>query len=696
MPMMAKMRGLAPWFIIGVGGLFVLFMIISDSNVLEALGGGSTNNIGSVNGIDITYQEFQNALDQQIENKKTQTGKDVEDEELEQLKNQVWDALVTQRLINQEIEKYGLYVTDQEIKDIILGDNPPDFLKQNFIDSTGRFNRQMYETALFDPRNKEPLFQAEQIVRQNQLSAKLQSLLFASVTLSEAEVLKRYMDENIKLNVDYAPFEVILWPDSTINVTDEEVKQYYDENLDKYKIEAQRKLKFVLFQNQPSKEDSNIVRESLESVADNFKNDTSSFKSFVEIYSTLPYSLDTISIKEISREHAKQFFSASPNLILGPFAALDGYTLYHFVSSFSSNETFVEVEHILIGQLGDDEKNLEEATAVYQQLIKGADFNKIAKEKSLDKMSGETGGYLGWFGKGETVPEFEKSCFEGKVGEIQKPVKTNYGYHIIRVLSRNNIKFVVERIVNPVKQSATTKDATYNQANDFSYIAQKNGFESEAKLLNLENKETTPFLKTAASVPMLGGDKVLVDFAFENGLNSVSDVFRVANGYTVVMVSEIINEGFKPFDEVKNIVKNLVIRDKKFEKSKQLAENVFKKVSGDINKISSVDPRIKVANTGEFTLNTTIPNIGRDYAFYNHAISLEANKLSGPYRCARGYYLMKLISKSNFDKNAYELQSSTIKTTVLQERRNALFTNWLSKLKDESDIVDNRQKFFRQ
>jgi len=72
MAMMAKMRSLAPAFILTVGGLFVLFMIISDSNVLEVLGGGRTNNVGSVNGEDITYQEFQTALDQQIENQKKQ------------------------------------------------------------------------------------------------------------------------------------------------------------------------------------------------------------------------------------------------------------------------------------------------------------------------------------------------------------------------------------------------------------------------------------------------------------------------------------------------------------------------------------------------------------------------------------------------------------------------------------------------
>ena len=100
MAMMAKMRSLAPAFILTVGGLFVLFMIISDSNVLEALGGGGrSNNIGSVNGSNITYQEFQSEVDKQIENQKKQTGTDLDESQIEQLRNQVWDALVTQKII---------------------------------------------------------------------------------------------------------------------------------------------------------------------------------------------------------------------------------------------------------------------------------------------------------------------------------------------------------------------------------------------------------------------------------------------------------------------------------------------------------------------------------------------------------------------------------------------------------------------
>jgi peptidyl-prolyl cis-trans isomerase D len=119
MAMMAKMRNLAPAFIIAVGGLFVLFMVISDSNVLEVLG-ARTNNIGSVNGRDITYQEFSNYMDRAIENQKAQTGQDINEDNMDYFRDQVWDALVTQILTEEQLKKFGIVISDDEIRSVIL------------------------------------------------------------------------------------------------------------------------------------------------------------------------------------------------------------------------------------------------------------------------------------------------------------------------------------------------------------------------------------------------------------------------------------------------------------------------------------------------------------------------------------------------------------------------------------------------
>jgi hypothetical protein len=266
MAMMARMRSLAPAFILTVGGLFVLFMVISDSNVLEALGGGRQQNVGKVNGEPITYQEFQQALDQQIESRKKQTGEDLDENQIEQIRSQVWDALVTQKVLAGLIKEYKLSVSDQEVRDVILGENPPEFLTRNFVDSLGNFNRQLYEDALFDPRNKEALVQAEELVRQSRLTQKLQSIILASVTIGEDEVKNRYLEQNTNIEADYALFDLNLIPESEIKVTDDDLKAYYDKNISNYKMLAQRKLKFVLFRNVPSAEDSQLVYKNLVNV----------------------------------------------------------------------------------------------------------------------------------------------------------------------------------------------------------------------------------------------------------------------------------------------------------------------------------------------------------------------------------------------------------------------------------------------
>jgi len=693
MGMMAKMRGLAPAFIITVGALFVLFMVISDSNVLEALG-GRTNNVGSVNGEGISYQEFVNAVDQQRENQKKQTGKEVDEQDMEQLRDQVWDALVTQKLLAEQIDKFGITVADEEIKEIILGENPPEFLKQNFIDSTGNFNRQVYEQALFDTRNKEALLQAEEFVRQNRLNEKLQSLILASINISEADIKNRFNEQNLKLKVQYALVDLSLYPDSTIKFDDDDLRKYYNENLDKYKNQAQRKLQYVLFSNQPSADDSATIKRNLEIVADKFKKDTASFKSYVEIYSTVPYSKDTMALNAFTPEVTDLFSKTAPGNVIGPVATPEGYVIYKIAAIVPSNETLTKASHILINNMGSDEKNLEEANKVYAQLIAGTNFEKIAREKSGDPGSGSKGGDLGWFGKGAMVPEFEKAVFRGVVGVVQRPVKTNFGYHIIKVTAKSNSKYVIEKIVNPVQTSASTIDANYNSAQDFTYVSEKNGLEKEAKLMNYKVHETSPFVKETYSIPGIGVNKRLVDFAFENGLNKVSEVYKVTNGYVVCRISEVINEGAKPFEEVKSLIQPLVIREKKYVLAKDYAAKLKIQVGNDLFKAKTLNQKLIVDTTGQFSPNGSIPNIGRDHAFIDAAVKIELNKVSNPVKGFRGQFLLKVTERSSFDSAAYSIQRNLLRDQLFQEKRSMYVNQWLEKLKKDADIEDKRYVFF--
>lgn len=695
MPMMARMRSLAPVFIISVGAIFVLFMVISDSNVLEALG-GRANYVGKVDGEEISYQDFNNVLERQREQMTKQNGEDLTEEQTLQLRNQVWEALVTQILLKREINKYGITVSDQEVKDIILGDNPPDFLKQNFIDSTGKFNRQLYETALFDPRNKDVLIQAEEGVRQTRLNEKLQSLVFASVTVSEDELRRNFIDQNTKITADYVLAPLFLFPDSTFTVTEEDMKDYYNDNLDKYTVNAQRKIKYVMFPFKASSDDSTFSRRNLEIIAEKFQQDTSDFKSVVENYGSSKMTVDTLSMSQLPKEISGQMANAAKGKLVGPVVTPQGYTLYHLIGTVASDKPEVRASHILINQYGNAQRNKEEAMKLYDQLKSGADFSKLAMEYSRDPGSAQNGGDLGWFSKGMMVPEFEKVALNAKVGIVQEPIETQFGFHIIKVTDKSDKKYIVEKVVNPLDVSATTKDLLQSSAQDYSYIAKKNGFESEAKVMNYKVQESGAFTEDVAAIPGLGQNKNIVDFAFENGLNTVSDPFRLSQGFAVVMVSEVTNEGVKSFDEVKNTLKPQVIREKQFAKAKQLVEEIKGKINGDLSKATSINPKVTYNQAKDFTPAGVVPGLGKDWGFIETALKTDLNKVTNPVRGYRGYYLIKVTQRTPFDSSAYEIQRNTIRDKIMRQKQSTVLNEWIQELKKQADIVDKRSQFFGQ
>lgn len=693
MPMMAKMRSLAPAFIITVGVIFVLFMVISDSKIMESFGGRSTT-FGSVNGTEITQQEFSKFMERAREAQKAQTGKDIDEEYIDQFREQVWESLVTQTLLKQQYDKYGITVTDQEIADLVWGENPPQELRQQFTDSLGRFNRQAYTQALKDKRNEKLLIQYEEGLKQQRLQEKLQSVLFSSVNVGENEIKRKFIDQSINMTADYAYVDLSLIADNMVSVNESDMKKYYDENLDKFKVVPQRKLKYILFSDLPSANDSATVKKNMQSVIDLMKKDTSSFESFVKIYSTVPYSKDTISLNTVTSDVASIISNASPNSIIGPVATNEGLVIYKVGGSVVAKDPLVKASHILVKKSDDDAKDLAQANKIYDEVSKGADFAKAAQQYSQDPGTAQRGGDVGYFAKDAMVKEFSDAAMKGKVGEILKPVKTNFGYHIIKVTGRITNKYVVEKIVNPIKPSAATLEKNSAEANDFSFLAKKSSFEKEAELMKYKVLETAPFTEEAVYVPGIGYNKRITEFAFANSVNSISESYKVQNGHVVFKVSEVINAGVKKFEEVKEYVKNLVIREKKFAKAAEIAKDIKNKVGGDLSKASTINPKVTYANTGNFTANSTLPQVGKDYSFIDNALVLDKGKVSDPIKGQRGVYLIKVIQRTDFDKSAYQMQRNSIRDQLLQEKKGTFFSQWLAKLKKDSKIVDNRYIYF--
>lgn len=694
MGMMAKMRSLAPWFIITVGGLFVLFMVLSDSQLVNIMGQRS-NNIGYVNDEPITYQQFSNFLESARRQQQAESGEDLSETQLEMLRDEVWNAYVNQLLINEKIDEFGIIVTDEEVEEAILGPNPPAFLRQNFIDTNGVFNREAYEQALFNPQNAEALIQAEEQVRRQKVQEKLRAYLTGSVVVTEGELKRKFIEQNTQISAEYALVQYNQIPDSEIEITEADLKDYYNKNKSNYTVEPKRKIKYVLFERKPSREDTVAIKSNLEAIVEDLKSDTASFRNYVNIYSEQPYTIDTLTVDKIHPNAVTILRDASEGEIIGPVLSSEGYTVYRVVDKFGSSEQYARASHILVS--GTDDAAKAKADSIYQALQDGADFVETAIEVSEDPGSGSRGGDLGWFGKGQMVPEFENAVFSGSVGVIQKPVQSQFGYHIIKVADRSNTKYVVEKIVNSINASGSTLDRVFERAGDFAYLADENGFEAEAELMELDVVETQPFDEKASFIPGLGQSNALKKFVFDNSVGSISDVIRVPSGYVVAKISEATKGGFKPFDEVKDQLRASLLRERKLDRSMEIAEEIYNNVKDDgtLSNAPEYSDYVKFEVITNFSPSGNIPTVGRDYAFTAYSLEGELKKISKPIRGNRGAYLIRLSSRTEFNESEFEQQKQNLRASTLQQKKSQIYVDWIASLKEEADIVDNRHLFYR-
>jgi parvulin-like peptidyl-prolyl isomerase len=540
------------------------------------------------------------------------------------------------------------------------------------------------------------MLQTEQVVKQQLVQQKLGTFLNAAVVVSDQEIKRKFVEQNVKMTADYVLVDANTMSDSSVTVTEDEMSRYYKENNKDFKVDAQRKIKYVLFSNAPTRDDSSAIERNLAAIVEKLGGDTSTFKTYIEIYSDQPYSLDTASLSLLPKEVSSLIADSDPGSIIGPVVTNEGYVVYKLYKIINSDEELVRASHILIKSGTDENAAKEKIDEIYKDLMAGADFADVAKEKSEDG-SATAGGDLGWFGEGQMVKEFEDASFGGRIGNIQKPIKTQFGYHIIKVTGKSNKKYVVEKIVNEIRASATTIDRSYDNANDFSYIADKNDFESEAELLEFEIKETPQFKEETKVIPGLGASNALLRFAFDSDLNDVSSPFKVPAGYVVVKVSEIIKEGKKPFEEVSATVKSKLLREKKLVRAVKIAGEIKAKssVSGDLSVAKAVYDKARVSTATNFTASGTIPGVGRDFAFAQAALDAELNKITDPVRANRGAYLLKVTERSEIDSTLYSIQKNSLRDNLLNQKKSRVFADWIATLKDKADIEDNRYMFYR-
>ncbi len=705
MPIMSKMRDNMPAILVGLAILFIAMIVFEWGMDITGRQGMQYqgNVVGKVNGEEITYQDFEKALQGAIDNYRSSTKQEPDDQITAQLRDQVWQELVNQILVKQAAKRLGIVVTDQEIVNWVTHspETLPDVIKRNFEDSTGQVDMRILQAALASNKPEVQQFwtSVQEYLKEQSLQQKLTSRLYSTVRIPEGELRLQFAQQNEKYDAGYVLFPPqTLFPGSGIQVTESEMRDYYSAHENNYRTQPTRSLKFVVFPIVPSADDSSEVKQEIDRVASLASGGTD-FLDLVKQYSDTPYDDKFENAEQIDPAIASYVLSAKAGQVVGPFLSPDGYHLVKLVAEQSGKNEFVHAAHILIHVIPgpDSTAAYKLADKIVKEARSGANFADLAKQYSQDPGSANRGGDLGWFGKGMMVKPFEQAAFSGNVGQVVGPVRTQFGLHIIKILGKDSREVKVADIRMGIRVSQQTKDDLKQHAEDFIYIAKQDGFDKAANTVNVGIRQTPPFAK-GQYIPGVGNNEEVVKWTFDGKLGDISNVTSIGQGYAVFMISQIKDAAVTPFAEVAPQIKNLLIRQKQFEQAQTYADQLKQKLSaGDsLSKLPQFDSRLHYAVTGPFGVGSYIPGVGTDYMFMAETAQLKVGQVSKAIEGSNGVYLIQLLNKTPFDTTAYKIQRMTMMQQLMQQEKSSIATEWLQHLKETASIVDNRSKIFSQ
>jgi parvulin-like peptidyl-prolyl isomerase len=341
----------------------------------------------------------------------------------------------------------------------------------------------------------------------------------------------------------------------------------------------------------------------------------------------------------------------------------------------------------------DLEISQQKINEIYDSLIAGSDFEEFARIYSQDG-SASKGGDLGWFEQGQMVKEFDSAVFSMNKGDLSSPIKTQFGYHIIKLhdtKKEDNInKALASHILIKSEVTSESLDTYYNTLEDFRITAFDIGFEQAAAQYELTIKDIKPVEKNKNNT-VIGNDRASKDFLFNSKEDEISPIFESSRQMYVLQAKGILEPGLAAFEDVKITVR----RDLTNEIIQNICKDTATIIFADIEQGVEISKAAKnhamtYEILAEINRNSTVKGLGRNPIALANAFSLkEINDVSEPYTYANGSVMFKLLEKFSPDLTEFTEKRDSIKTSILNTRQQQLFNDWYTKLVEESDIISN-------
>ncbi len=712
-----RSKGILLIIIIGLG----LFAFIAEEAFRSCNGikGQNSQQIGEVLGEKIYVQDFQKLLEEyQDAMKLTMRTDNLSEDQLNQLKDQVWQQLVSERVMKEDCKKLGLTVTEDELQNV-LNDGTNQLLTQTpFVNQqTGRFDVSILKQFIDAYRKAEASNNSQQLdqmrpaynywlfveknLRTQLLAQKYQSLLANCVLSNKVEAKMAFNEENEEAQIQLASIAYNTIKDADIKVTDEELKAKYEELKPAFRQQQEtRDVKMVDVQVKASATD----RAQLQKDMAGYQKQLAAAADPTQVVSKSGSMIQYIGLP-VSGKAFQQYpdiASKIDSMAVGTTSVVENTkdNTYNIVRILSRTELpdSVEFRQIQVGG-----KTLEAARAsadsIQKALAAGGDFQAIAKRYGQDSTTTWFTGAM--YEQATTMSQDNRAYIEallnGAVGSTQN-IELTQGNVVIQVLNRKAMKN--KAVAAVIKKEIRFSDDTYSKAyNRFSQFVTQ----SQASLADLQKHATkfgytvqdlNDFATSSHTVGNVGGSGIrdAIKWIFEAKEGQVSQLFEAGkeNDHLLVLcMTKIHPQGYRPWDDaqVKEILKREVIRDKK-------AEMIMAKLKG-VNSIAAAQAKgakVSTVNQITFAAPAFIQATGAAEPALSGAVAATAQGkfCSAPVKGNAGVYVFQVVKKQMRPGKYNEEQQ----IQMCRQRAMQYMGNFMQDLVFGAGVVDSRYLFF--
>lgn len=688
-------------------GLALFAFIVGDAlNSGSKIFSGGKNDVGEIAGESVTIFDYQNRVAKNEEMVKMMNNSSALNEEQQSmLRDNTWQQMIMEKLMQQEYDEIGLNVSGDELYDVLLGENMSPAIRQMFADpNTGVVDRDrarmIIQQVLSAPANSpQKLYwlNMEEEIGSSRKMSKYSNLITKALYVTDAEAKANAEATASKSDISYIVKNYSTIDDSSINVSNSEIKDYYNNHPKRFEQEESRKIVYVNFDIEAAGEDFIETEKAVQDLVDEFAA-TNDPIDFVNLSSDTKADRDYYKKEEIKNDSLANFLFTNKSEVFGPYLEDNAYKISR-VGNVKMLPDSVRARHILIVPQNNDYMHAKTiADSLADLLKKGGDFEKLAKENSGDQNSAINGGDLGWFNQKSMVQPFSDTVFFSKKNDI-KVVLTQYGAHVVQVtdMAKPVEKIQIATVEKEVSPSAKTTNKIYNDARTFaSNITSLDDFNKKIEESGLTKRIATVNKneKTIAGMDHARDMIRRIYMTEEPGMVATTDgsiIFENGNKYTIAVLTEIDEEGIAPLNSVAAQIKRILIQKKKAE---QLSKELAAAQSGSESLLSIAQKTgTEVKEATEVSFNSfQIPGAGIEPKVIAAASIVEQGKISAPIEGNQGVYVI-LVNNRTTEEVTPEMLAQT-KNALQQANMYRANYQAIQAILKNGNVIDERYKFY--